>query len=622
MRRSSKGPELLLDTGAPRSHWKTLYDLLPELWPPDRPDLRRRVMAAMVFLVAAKLATVGVPLIYKAAVDDLTAFAESSGTVSGELLLPVWLILAYGAARIISLSFQELRDALFARVSQRAVRRAGLRTFRYLHALSLRFHLDRQTGGLSRVIERGTKAIDTLLSLALFSIVPTVIELTLTAGILWWLYGFEIAAVTFLTVLLYIVYTYRITEWRLKLRRRMNESDQQANTRAIDSLLNYETVKYFNNEEREAARLDEGLRIYEGAATQSKTSLSLLNIGQAAIISIGATTLMIMAAFRVSAGTMTVGDFVAVNTYMMQLAQPLNFFGFVYREIKQSLVDMETMFSLLRVPAEVTDLPDAPTLQVEEGRVTFEEVHFHYQPEREILKGVSFEIPPGRKLAVVGASGAGKSTLSRLLFRFYDVTGGAIRIDGQDIREVSQASLRAAIGIVPQDTVLFNDTIGYNIAYGRPDCSRADVERAAAVAQLDRFIASLHQGYDTQVGERGLKLSGGEKQRVAIARMVLKDPAILIFDEATSALDSQTEQEILKSLNEVSRARTTLVIAHRLSTVVDADEIVVLDAGRVAERGRHAELLARDGLYAAMWRRQQKQAEQASPEEETPYQEF
>ncbi|WP_022727854.1 ABCB family ABC transporter ATP-binding protein/permease [Fodinicurvata sediminis] len=592
-----------------------MYDLLPELWPPDRPDLKRRVVAAMIFLVAAKLATVGVPLIYKAAVDNLTAFAESSGAVSGELLLPVWLILAYGAARIISLSFQELRDALFARVGQRAVRRAGLRTFRYLHALSLRFHLDRQTGGLSRVIERGTKAIDTLLSLALFSIVPTVIELTLTAGILWWLYGFEIAAVTFLTVLLYIVYTYRITEWRLKLRRRMNESDQQANTRAIDSLLNYETVKYFNNEEREAARLDEGLRIYEGAATQSKTSLSLLNIGQAAIISIGATSLMVMAAFRVSAGTMTIGDFVAVNTYMMQLAQPLNFFGFVYREIKQSLVDMETMFSLLRVPAEVTDRAEAPALKVERGWVTFEEVRFYYQPEREILKGVSFEIPPGRKLAVVGASGAGKSTLSRLLFRFYDVTGGAIRIDGQDIREVSQDSLRAAIGIVPQDTVLFNDTLGYNIAYGRPDCSRADVEHAAAIAQLDRFVASLPEGYDTQVGERGLKLSGGEKQRVAIARMVLKEPAILIFDEATSALDSQTEQEILKSLNEVSRARTTLVIAHRLSTVVDADEIVVLEAGRVAERGNHSDLLARDGLYAAMWRRQQEKGDRQEPGE-------
>jgi len=587
-----------------RSHWQTLKDLLPELWPDDERDLRWRVVAAMVCLLAAKVAIVLVPLLYKQAVDALTAYAETGPELRGELLLPLWVILAYGAGRVLSLTFQELRDFFFARVGQRAIRRAGLRTFRHLHALSLRFHLERQTGGLSRVIERGTKAIDTLLSFALFSILPTFLELGLTSAILWWLYGWEVAAITFVTVSVYIAYTYRITEWRLRLRRVMNESDQRANTRAIDSLLNYETVKYFTAEGREAARLEEGLRAYERAATASKTSLSLLNIGQAAIIGVGVTSLMVLAAMRVQAGTMTVGDFVAVNAYMMQLAQPLNFFGFVYREVKQALVDMETMFTLLRVEQEITDPPGAPPLRIEGGHLVFEAVRFGYGPERPILKGVSFEIPPGRTVAVVGASGAGKSTLSRLLFRFYDVDGGAISLDGQDIRAVSQASLRAAIGIVPQDTVLFNDTLAYNIGYGRPDATRAEIEEAARIASLDAFVASLPEGYETTVGERGLKLSGGEKQRVAIARMVLKRPAVMVFDEATSALDSKTEQEILAALREVSRGRTTLVIAHRLSTVVDADEIVVLDAGRVAERGTHAELLARDRLYAAMWRRQ------------------
>ncbi|WP_366555066.1 ABCB family ABC transporter ATP-binding protein/permease [Aquibaculum sediminis] len=594
---------------ADRSHWQTLKDLLPELWPDDERALRGRVVAAIVCLVLAKVAIVLVPLLYKQAVDGLTAYTEADVDLRSELLLPLWVILAYGAGRVLSLTFQELRDFFFARVGQRAVRRAGLRTFQHLHALSLRFHLERQTGGLSRVIERGTKAIETLLNFALFSILPTFVELGLTSAILWWLYGWEVAAITFVTVGIYIVYTYRVTEWRLRLRRAMNESDQRANTRAIDALLNYETVKYFTAESRESARLEEGLRAYERAATASKTSLSLLNIGQAIIIGFGVTGLMLVAAVRVQAGTMTVGDFVAVNAYMMQLAQPLNFIGFVYREIKQALVDMETMYTLLRVEQEITDPPGAPALKVSGGRVAFESVGFSYSPDRPILKGVSFAIEPGQTVAVVGSSGAGKSTLSRLLFRFYDVDEGAVRIDGQDIRDVSQTSLRAAIGIVPQDTVLFNDTLAYNIAYGRPEATRAEIEEAARIASLDAFVDSLPEGYETTVGERGLKLSGGEKQRVAIARMVLKRPAIIVFDEATSALDSKTEQEILAALRAVSQGRTTLVIAHRLSTVVDADEIVVLDAGRIAERGTHNELLARDRLYAAMWRRQAEGAE-------------
>lgn len=592
-----------------RSHWDTLRELLPEVWPRDEKALRWRVVAALLCLLLAKVAIVLVPLLYKHAVDSLTAYSEADAALRRDLLLPVWVILAYGAGRILSLAFQELRDFFFARVGQRAVRRAGLRTFRYLHTLSLRFHLERQTGGLSRVIERGTKAIDTLLSFALFSILPTFLELALTSGILWWLYGWQVAGITFATVGIYIVYTYRVTEWRLRLRREMNESDQRANTRAIDSLLNYETVKYFTAEARESARLEEGLRDYERAATASKTSLSLLNIGQAAIIGIGVTSLMILAAFRVAAGSMTIGDFVAVNAYMMQLAQPLNFFGFVYREVKQSLVDMETMFSLLRVEREIIDAPAAPPLQVHGGRVEFDDVHFSYHQDRPILKGVSFAIPPGKTVAVVGSSGAGKSTLSRLLFRFYDLNRGAIRIDGQDIRDISQTSLRAAIGIVPQDTVLFNDTLAYNIAYGRADAAREEIEEAARVASLDTFVAQLPEGYETMVGERGLKLSGGEKQRVAIARMVLKRPSIIVFDEATSALDSKTEQEILDALRLVSRGRTTLVIAHRLSTIVESDEIVVLDAGRVAERGTHWQLLQQDGLYAAMWQRQAQGSE-------------
>ncbi len=588
-----------------RSHWATLKDLLPHLWPDDRPDLKLRVVIAMTCLLAAKGAIVVVPLLYKEAVDALSIPAGAE-TLPAAVGVPVFVIVAYGLARVFSLSFQELRDFFFAKVGQRAIRQVALKTFRHLHGLSLQFHLDRQTGGLSRVIERGTKAIDTLLNFALFSIIPTFIELALSCGILWALYGIEVAAITFVTVAGYIVYTYKITEWRLKLRREMNESDQQANTRAIDSLINYETVKYFTNEAHEATRYDRGLRAYETAATASKTSLSILNIGQAAIIAVGVTALMLLAAKRVVEGSMTPGDFVAVNAYMMQMAQPLNFFGFVYREVKQSLVDMETMFQLLREPAQVEDRPGAPDLDLDGGRVAFRDVHFAYAPDRQILRGIDFEVPPGHTVAVVGPSGAGKSTLARLLFRFYDVTGGRIEIDGQDIRAVTQASLRRAIGIVPQDTVLFNDTIGYNIGYGAPDADRAAVERAAKLAHIGTFVRSLPQGFETTVGERGLKLSGGEKQRVAIARTILKNPAILVFDEATSALDTHTEREIQANLREVSRGRTTLVIAHRLSTVVEANEILVLEAGRIVERGRHAELLARGGVYAAMWQRQQE----------------
>jgi ATP-binding cassette subfamily B protein len=594
-------------TAEHRRHRETLKDLLPYLWPPGEPELRLRVVLALACLVAGKVATVGMPLLYKEAVDALT-LPLTVGGLPSELVLPIWIIIAYGLARVLALSFQELRDAIFVKVGQRAIRQVALRTFGYLHGLSLRFHLERKTGGLSRVIERGTKAIETLLNFSLFSIIPTSIELTLSCGILWWLYGLNVAAITFVTVVGYCIYTYKVTEWRVKLRRAMNESDQQANTRAIDSLLNYETVKYFNNERLEAERYDQGLKGYESAATASKVSLSILNIGQAAIIAIGVTLLMLLAARRVAEGTMTVGDFVAVNAYMMQMALPLNFIGFVYREIKQALVDMEVMFQLLMVAPDVVDRPDAKPLAVNGGEIVFEDVEFRYHPDRPILKGVSFTVPPGKTVAVVGASGAGKSTLSRLLFRFYDLQGGTIRIDGQDIRGVTQDSLRAVLGIVPQDTVLFNDSIAYNIAYGQPGCDQAAVREAARVASLDGFIANLPEGYDTVVGERGLKLSGGEKQRVAIARTVLKAPPILLFDEATSALDTKTEREILAALRAVSRGRTTLVIAHRLSTVVDADEIVVLEAGRVAERGRHDELLAKDGLYAEMWRRQQQTA--------------
>jgi ATP-binding cassette subfamily B protein len=575
--------------------------------------MRMRVVAALVFLVAAKVAVIYVPIFYKDAIDIL-APADTGVAVA----LPLGLILAYGAARILSLAFGELRDAIFARVGQRAIRKIALSVFRHLHRLSLRFHLERQTGGLSRAIERGTKAIEQLLRFSLFNILPTLLEIALVFVILWTMLDFWIAAVTFATVVVYIAYTLLVTEWRIKFRRQMNEQDSAANTKAIDSLLNYETVKYFGNEEHEARRYDVALERYEHAAVLSMTSLATLNIGQALIISVGLTAVMVMSGMGIVAGTMTVGDFVLANTYLMQLYQPLNFFGFVYREIKQALIDIETMFRLLAVDTEIADTPSAPELKLAGGEVRFEDVAFGYDSRRPILKGVSFTVEPGKSVAIVGPSGAGKSTISRLLFRFYDVDDGRITIDGQDIREVTQASVRAATGIVPQDTVLFNDTIYYNIAYGRPDASPAEVERAARLAHIHNFIMVLPDGYQTTVGERGLKLSGGEKQRVAIARTIIKDPCILLFDEATSALDTATEQEIQANLRELARGRTTLMIAHRLSTVVDADEIIVLEAGRIVERGAHAGLLAEGGRYAEMWRRQQEGAEPGTLGEAQP----
>lgn len=588
---------------APQNHLRTLRKLLPYLWPRGHMDLRIRVVVALALLAAAKVTIVYVPFLYKAAIDALDP------AVSAVVAVPVLLVIAYGVARVLSQAFGELRDAVFAKVGQHALRNVALTTFRHLHALALRFHLERRTGGLSRVIERGTKGIDFLLRFTLFNILPTLLEIFLVCGILLVNYGFAFSAVTFVAVAGYIAFTLLITEWRIKYRREMNRTDTIANTRAIDSLLNFETVKYFGNEPHEATRFDDAMARYEKAAVTSQSTLSLLNIGQGVIISTGLVVVMLMAGNGVANGTMTLGDFVLINTFLIQLYQPLNFLGFVYREIKQSLVDMEQMFRLLDVNTEVADAPDARPLQQHGGEIAFEDVQFAYDPARPILKGISFQVPAGKTIAVVGPSGAGKSTISRLLFRFYDVQSGRVLVDGQDVRTVTQQSLRAAFGIVPQDTVLFNDTIRYNIRYGRPDATDEEIERAARLARIHDFITALPEGYDSMVGERGLKLSGGEKQRVAIARTILKDPEILLFDEATSALDSQTEQEIQASLREVSADRTTLVVAHRLSTVVEADEIIVLQEGRIAERGRHQELLALHGLYADMWARQQEAAE-------------
>ena len=586
-------------------HGRALNSLAPFLWPAGRGDLKLRVLAALTCLVIAKFANVYVPVLLKHTVDVLgPQAAAAAGGAAAVMAIPVGLILAYGLARLGTVTFQELRDALFVRVAQNAVRMVALSVFQHLHALSLRFHLERQTGGLSRVIERGTRAIQDLLTFVLFSILPTLVEILLVCAILWGMFDIRFAAVTFVTIVGYIAYTLTVTEWRLKFRREMNEQDNRANTRAIDSLLNYETVKYFGNEEHEARRYDVGLKGYETAAVRSYTSLSLLNIGQGGIVAVGLILVMLMAAQGVRDGTMTVGDFVLVNAYLIQLYLPLNFLGTVYRTIRQSLTDMDQMFQLLAVDREVQDAPDAQPLVVSQGSIRFRDVRFGYDGRRPILKGVSFDVPPGQTVAIVGPSGAGKSTISRLLFRFYDVNDGMIEIDGQDIRQVAQGSLRAAIGIVPQDTVLFNDTVRYNIAYGRPGASDAEVEEAARLARIHDFVQSLPDGYESMVGERGLKLSGGEKQRVAIARTILKAPRILMFDEATSALDTGTEREIQQSLREVSRGRSTLVIAHRLSTVADADEIVVLVAGEVVERGRHPDLLAQGGVYAEMWKRQ------------------
>ncbi|MDB5490544.1 MAG: metal transporter permease [Micavibrio sp.] len=588
--------------------FRTIRTLLPYLWPKNQTELRVRVVAAVIFLIASKICNVYIPILYKHAVDSLGggATGQITSAATAAAGVPVAIILAYGLARIMALGFGELRDAIFAKVSARAIRQVALATFEHLHKLSLRFHLDRRTGGMIRSIERGTAGIEFLLSFMLFNILPTLIEILMVCGILWYLFNGWFALVTFITIAGYIAFTLIITEWRTKYRREMNTSNSEANSKSIDSLLNYETVKYFGNESHEAKRYEVALATYEKASIDSKVTLSLLNLGQAAIIAVGLAVIMVMAGQGVVDRTMTVGDFVLVNTYLIQLYIPLNFLGFVYREMRQSLIDMEDMFHLLKIDTEIEDAPGAQALRLTSGEVRFNHVSFGYDKRREILKDVSFTVPAGKTVAIVGSSGAGKSTISRLLFRFYDVGSGTITIDGQDIRQVTQKSLRAAIGIVPQDTVLFNDTILYNIAYGRPDATHEEIEKAAYMARIHDQVASLPDAYKTTVGERGLKLSGGEKQRVAIARTILKRPGILLFDEATSALDSKTEQEIQASLREVSKGHTTLVIAHRLSTVVDADEILVLDQGEIVERGSHADLLRMNGKYAAMWARQQQ----------------
>ncbi|CAG0939569.1 ATM1-type heavy metal exporter [Gallionellaceae bacterium] len=579
----------------PRLEWNAIRILSPYLL-----EFKGRLAIALTLLVLSKLANVAVPLVLKEIIDAMNK-------PKAMLLVPVFLVVAYGLLRLFSTLFGELRDAIFAKVTQRTIRRVALKVFAHLHDLSLRFHLERQTGGVSRDIERGTRGISFLFNFMLFNILPTLLEICLVAAILFSKYDPWFAAITFATLVVYIVFTLFITEWRMVFRRTMNDMDSKANTRAIDSLLNYETVKYFGNERYEARRYDEHLDTWEVAAVRNQTSLAALTAGQSIIIAIGVTALMLLAADGVVKGTMTVGDLVLVNVFMLQLYMPLHFLGFVYREIKHSLADMEKMFRLLGESREIEDAPDAVPLKVEQAAVRFENVCFAYDPEREILFDVSFDIPAGHTVAVVGASGAGKSTLSRLLFRFYDVTAGRILIDGQDIRKVTQASLRATIGIVPQDTVLFNDSIYYNIAYGRPDATREEVLQAAQSAHIHVFVESLPHGYDTVVGERGLKLSGGEKQRVAIARAILKNPSIMIFDEATSALDSKHEKAIQDELHNVARNRTTLIIAHRLSTIVDAQQILVMDKGRIIERGSHRELLAQQGVYAQMWALQQQE---------------
>jgi ATP-binding cassette, subfamily B, heavy metal transporter len=584
----------------------TIRNLWPYMWPSERPDLKQRVIWASVFLVAAKLILMLVPYFFKWTTDALSGRNSVPGFMPDFLLGAVMLVLAYNVARIAQAGLNQLRDALFASVGQYAVRKLAYRTFVHMHELSLRFHLERRTGGLSRVIERGIKGIETIVRFTILNTAPTIIEFLLTAAIFWWGYGFSYLFVTAITIWLYVWFTVRASDWRIAIRRSMNNSDTDANTKAIDSLLNFETVKYFGNEEMEAKRYDSSMARYEKAATQVWTSLGWLNFGQAFIFGIGMAVMMVMSAMSVQSGEHTIGDFVFVNAMLMQLSVPLNFIGMLYREIRQGLTDIEQMFELLDVKPEVVDAPDAKPLEIGDGSIEFDNVHFAYDPARPILKGVSFKVPAGKTVAVVGPSGAGKSTLSRLLYRFYDVQGGAVRIDGQDVRNVTQKSLRAFIGMVPQDTVLFNDTVAYNIRYGRPSASEAEVEQAAEIAQVGNFIRSLPEGFATMVGERGLKLSGGEKQRVAIARTILKSPPILMLDEATSALDTGTEQEIQAALDEVSKNRTTLIIAHRLSTVINADEIIVLKDGLIAERGTHSELLQQNGLYERMWNRQRE----------------
>jgi ABC-type transport system involved in Fe-S cluster assembly fused permease/ATPase subunit len=587
-----------------RSRIETLKSVVPYLWPDGRLDLKVRIVIAMVALVLAKVATLAFPLFYGAAVDALGGNGQAVQSVA----VAISFILAFGVARILMQGFAQLRDAIAAKAVYNAVRAVAGKTFRHIHALSLRFHLERKTGGLTRVIERGTKGIDVLLFYVLFSIAPTILELLLVCGYLWWAYHWGYVAITIVTVIIYGLFTIRVTAWRTDIRRRMNDSDTEANTKAVDSLLNYETVKYFNNEGHEASRYDQAMVQYAEASEKSQMSLSFLNAGQAAIITAGLVGVMSLAAYQISIGQMTIGGLVVVNGFLTQLYVPLNLLGTVYREINQALIDMEKMFDVLNVAPEVKDKPDAPDLSVKGGEVRFENVMFSYDPERIILKGISFTVPAGKTVAIVGPSGAGKSTISRILYRFYEIQSGRVTIDGQDIRDVRQDSVRSVIGIVPQDTVLFNDTIRYNIRYGRITASDEEIEEAARLAQIEPFIRQLPDGFKAMVGERGLKLSGGEKQRVAIARTILKNPPILLLDEATSALDTHTEREIQSALREVSRNRTTLVIAHRLSTVIDADQILVLDKGQIVERGRHEELLALNGAYASMWNRQREAA--------------
>jgi len=590
---------------------RTIRRAVPYLWPKGEPAIKARVVFAMAFLFAAKLVAVATPLVYKAAVDKLTG----EGDVSAAWMLgmgAIGLTVAYGMARFLAVGFQQLRDAVFAKVAQRALRALALETFRHIHALSLRYHITRKTGGLSRIMERGVKGVEFLLRFLLFNIGPLFLELFMVAAIFFVLFDAWYLAAVVGTITLYVWFTFQVTEWRVKIRKQMNDQDTDANQKAVDSLLNFETVKYFGAEEREAARYDVSMKGYESAAIKTSQSLAFLNAGQSFIITAGLVAVMVLAAWGVQQGALTVGDFVMVNAYMVQITMPLNFLGSVYREIRQALVDMGEMFALLEQPAEVTDKPGAPALAVNGGHVEFDAVSFGYEAARPILHGITVDVAAGQTVALVGPSGSGKSTIGRLLFRFYDVTDGAIRIDGQDLRDVTQASVHDAIGVVPQDTVLFNDTIRYNIAYGRADASFAEIEAAAKAAKIHDFIVSLPDGYDTTVGERGLKLSGGEKQRVGIARTVLKNPRILLLDEATSALDTETERDIQESLKAMGKGRTVITIAHRLSTIADADRIVVLENGVVTEEGTHEDLLARGGKYAAMWARQAAEEDEAA----------
>ncbi len=600
---TDKKKTISADSGNPL---QTIINLWPYMWPEGRPDLKMRVVWATFFLILAKFVLISVPYFFKWATDALNGKLDMAGLVPVFLLGAVALVVAYNLTRLLQVALNQLRDSLFASVGQHAVRQLAFKTFVHMHRLSLRFHLERKTGGLSRVIERGTKGIETIVRFTILNTAPTFIEFLLTVIVFWMTYGFIYVAVTVITVWAYIWFTVKASNWRISIRRSMNDSDTDANTKAIDSLLNFETVKYFGNEDMEARRFDASMAKYEKSATAIWTSLGWLNFGQGVIFGIGSTVMMVLSALAVQRGEQTIGDFVFINALLLQLSVPLNFIGFVYREIRQGLTDIEEMFDLLEVEAEVVDAPNAKELQIGAGTVSFRDVRFAYDPDRPILKGISFDVPAGKTIAIVGPSGAGKSTLSRLLYRFYDIQDGSITIDGQDIRDVTQKSLRSVIGMVPQDTVLFNDTLAYNVRYGRPDASQDEIMAAASAAQISGFISKLPQGYQTMVGERGLKLSGGEKQRVAIARTILKAPPILILDEATSALDTHTEQEIQSALDIVSKNRTTLVIAHRLSTVIGADEIIVLKDGTIAERGTHASLIEMGGLYASMWSRQRE----------------